>query len=76
MDDRRLMPSIVLIKKRIYALLTFGLLSCLVRRRRFAEPSVAAEGFSDYPLNLTVDRPEFLRCPTLHQLHRSRIETQ
>ncbi len=37
---------------------------------------VAAQGIGDNPLNLSVDRPEFLSRPPLHLCHHLRVETQ
>lgn len=34
------------------------------------------ERFGDYPLDLAVDGPEFLRGPALHEFHRFGVETQ
>lgn len=38
--------------------------------------AMAAEGLGDNPLELAVDRAEFLRGPLFHQLHRGGVEPQ
>ena len=42
----------------------------------FGGAFVAAQGIGDNPLNLSVDRPEFLSRPPLHLCHHLRVETQ
>lgn len=42
----------------------------------FGGAFVAAQGIGDNPLNLSVDRPEFLSRPSLHLCHHLRVKTQ
>ncbi|GEM_PF-2599473 len=41
----------------------------------FGGAFVAAQGIGDNPLNLSVDRPEFLSRPSLYVCHHLRVET-